>query len=73
MVIAHLLAVGSGGQPPDEQPAEGVEEDLPLIGAEGPPDRVARASSGRRHAARGGTDPSSLRSMAVLLELTAFA
>jgi hypothetical protein len=26
-LIAHLLAVGGGGQLPDEQPAEGMQED----------------------------------------------
>ena len=67
-LIAHLLAVGGDGQPPGEQPAEGVEEDLPLIGGERPPDRVARGWAGGRHSARGGLIRLSRRSMAVLLE-----
>ena len=55
--IAHLLAVGGGGQTPDEQPAEGMEEDLPLVRGERSPDRVACAGAGVRHPARGGTEP----------------
>ncbi len=70
-LVAQLLGVEGDGQPPIEQPAEGGEEDLPLIGGECPPDRVARAWDGRRHWARGGTAPLSRRSMAVLLQVIA--
>jgi len=48
------LAVGGRGQTPDEQPAEGMEEDLTLIRAERPPDWVARVWAGVYHPARGG-------------------
>jgi hypothetical protein len=56
----------ASGSPPDEQSAEGVEEDLPLICGERSPDRVARMRAGVRHPARGGTAPSWLRCMACL-------
>jgi len=45
-LIAHLLCVEGDGQPPSEQAAEGVEDDLPLVGGECPPDRVARRWAG---------------------------
>src|SRR5271157_1016246 len=71
-LIEHLLGFGSGRQPPGEQAPEGVEEDLSLIGVERPPDRLARKWVGWGHTARGGTDPSSWRSIAFLLGLIAF-
>ena len=55
-----------------ERRREILEEALPLIRSEGPPDRVARAWAGRRHAARGGTDPSRRYCMACLLGVIAF-
>jgi hypothetical protein len=50
-----------------------VQKEMSLIGGEVPPDRVVRVP-GRRpvQRARGGTDPSSLRDMTVLLETIAF-
>ena len=51
-VIAHLLPVGSRGQPPGEQPPETLDEVRPLMAGEAPPYRLARESAGWCPAAR---------------------